>query len=182
MNQSRDERGTSIIEVLMASLILTTGLLAVAMTLGAGVSSMFIAQEELVAKQKAREALESVFTARNTQNIIFDQIRNVSDGGIFMNGYKPVVEMGIDGLVNTADDVNEPVEKIVLAGKDLQLGTTDDETRWLTAFQRQITITDVLLQNGNVDPDIRQIAVEVRFQNRGVWRTVRVNSYISKFS
>jgi Tfp pilus assembly protein PilV len=174
------EKGGTLIEVLISSLILTVALLAVAATLGAGVSAMFVAQEELIAKQKAREGLESVFTARNTQNITFDQIRNVSSSGIFLDGFQPIKTMGNDGIVNTADDGS--VETIVLAGKDGLLNTADDEVRSLSIFERKITITNLLTQSGTVDTDIRQIAIEVRFKIRNVWRTVSINSYISRFS
>jgi type II secretory pathway pseudopilin PulG len=170
------------LEVLIASLVITIALLAVASTLGQGVFAMFMAQEELIAKQKAREALESVFTARNTQNILFDQIRNAADAGIFVDGYTAIRGVGSDGIANTADDAAQSIEQVVLAGKDGTLGTGDDETRILSNFQRRITISDVLLQNGNVDPDIRRITVEVRFQIRGIWRAVRVASEISRFS
>jgi type II secretory pathway pseudopilin PulG len=178
----KSERGSTLLEVLMASLILTIALLAVASTLGQGIFAMFLAQEELIAKQKAREALESVFTARNTQNILFDQIRNAADTGIFVDGYAAIRGVGGDGIANTADDSAQAIEQVVLAGRDGTVGTGDDETRTLTSFQRRITISNVLLQNGNVDPDIRRITVEVRFQVRGIWRTVRVASEISRFS
>ncbi len=174
------EEGGTLIEVLISSFILTVALLAVAATLGAGVSAMFIAQEELIAKQKAREGLESVFTARNTQNITFDQIRNASNGGIFLDGFQPVKTMGNDGIVNTADDGS--IETVALAGKDGLLGTTDDEIRSLGIFERKVTIANLLTQTGSVDSDIRQITIDVRFQVRSVWRTVSINSYISRFS
>lgn len=174
------QKGSTLIEVLIASFILTVALLAVAATLAAGVSSMFISQEELIAKQKAREGLESVFTARNTQDITFDQIKNVASSGIFLNGFQPVKTMGADGIVNTADD--GAVETIAVAGKDGQLGTADDEIRSLSMFERRVTITNLLTQTGSVDADIRQITIDVRFQVRGVWRTVSINSYISRFS
>src|SRR5262245_32599992 len=92
------ESGTTLIEVMIATFLLAVALLAAGLTVGAGMSSMYISQEQLIAKQKAREALESVFTARNTQNIVFNQIRNVSDttvynppvSGIFVDGWQPI--------------------------------------------------------------------------------------------
>jgi hypothetical protein len=143
---------------------------------------MFVSQEQLIAKQKAREALESVFTARNTQNIAFDQIRNLENGGIFLNGYQAIRGMGADGIASTADDAADAVETLTFAGKDGLLGTPDDEIRSLSGFERKITITDVMMPNNVVDPDIRQIAIEVKFVFRGVARIVRVNSLISRFS
>src|SRR5262245_55647430 len=119
------EAGITIIEVLLAGFFLTVGLLAAAMTMAYGISALNISQEQLIAKQKAQEALESVIMARNTQQITFDQIRNVADGGIFVAGLQSIQNMGVDGIPNTADDLG-PVETLTFPGKDGQLGTGDD--------------------------------------------------------
>jgi Tfp pilus assembly protein PilV len=72
--ERKSESGVSLLEVMIASFILVTALLAIALTMVQGISAMYHTQEQLIAKQKAREALESVFTARSTQNIPFSQI------------------------------------------------------------------------------------------------------------
>ena len=46
--------------------------------------------------------MEGVFTARNTQNITFDQIQNVASSGIFVDGFQTLRQTGVDGLANTA--------------------------------------------------------------------------------
>ena len=58
----------------------------------------------LIAREKAREAIESVHAARDTGEFAWTTILNVADGGVFLNGAQPVRRPGIDGLVNTADD------------------------------------------------------------------------------
>jgi len=180
---SGPQSGVGLIEVMIAALILTVALMAVGMTMVQGVFAMYITQEQLVAKQKAREALESVFTARSTQNITFDQIRNAGAGGIFVDGYAPVRLMGNDGIANTADDGSEPIETVTFPGPDGLLGTGDDETRVLSDFERRIVISTVMLPNGiDPDPDVRRITVNVRFLVRGLWRTVTVSSFISRFA
>jgi hypothetical protein len=176
------ESGLSLLEVMMAALVLTIALLAAAMTMGQGVAAMYFTQEQLIAKQKAREAIESVFTARSTQNIIFDDIENVADGGQFVAGFQPIRAMGDDGIANTADDATEPIETIELVGPDGIYDTADDEVRTLTGFERRITINNVLLTSGEVDPDVREIVVEVRYSVRGYSYTVAVRSYISTFA
>ena len=183
------ERGVTLLEVALASLVLTTGLLASALTMIVGVSSTYKSQQRLIAKQKARETLESVFTARNTQHITYNQIRNVSDptvysppvAGIFLDGWQPIKSTGHDGIVNTADDV-DPIETITLAGPDGIVGTSDDVTVQLTDYQRRITIANILLPDGNPDPDIRRLTVEVRYRVRGNWETVAFISRVSRFS
>lgn len=174
------ESGMTLIEVMIATFIITVALLAVAAALGNGINAMFIVQEQLIAKQKAREAMESVFTARSTQNIVFANLLGVTAGGLFLEGWQPVAEMGADGIANTADD--GAVETITFPGNDGNLGTLDDETKPLSNYERQITFSDVLLQSGSVDSEIRQITVDVRFLVRGRWWTVSVSSYISKFA
>lgn len=179
----RSESGVTLIEVMISSFVLTVALLGIAMTMVAGISSMYHTQEQLIAKQKAREALESVFTARSTQNVTFTQIQNTSiTGGIFLTGFQAIRGMGLDGIANTSDDSSTPVETLVFPGTDGLLGTGDDENRPLSGFERKVTITNVLDADGNVDPDIRRIAIEVRFKVKSVWHSVTVDSYVSRFA
>ena len=178
----KTDAGLGLIEVMMAAMILTVSLMAVAMTMVQGMSAMFITQDQLIAKQKARETLESVFTARSTQGITFAQLQNDTvTGGIFRSGYQPIRLMGNDGIANTSDD-SSTIESIVFPGPDGNLGNGDDVTRTLTTLERRITISNVLLPNNAVDPDIRLVTVDVRFQINRVWRTVTVSSYISRFA
>src|SRR5437016_991564 len=118
MKQS--EAGISLIEVMIASLFMTIALLAVAMAMGQGISATYTSQEQLIAKQKAQEALESVMMARNTQEIGFAQIQNVDSGGIFLSGFQPIQDMGTDGIPNTtgAGADHGPVETITFPGVD----------------------------------------------------------------
>lgn len=181
--ERHSESGVTLLEVMIAALFLTIALLGVAMTMVAGISSMYHTQEQLIAKQKAREALESVFTARSTQNIQFVQIQNDTvEDGIFLTGYQAIRGMGTDGIANTSDDSMTPIEALTYPGNDGQLGTVDDESRPLTGYERRVMITDVLDADGEVDPDIRQITVEVRFQLNDVWQSVMVSSYVSRFA
>jgi type II secretory pathway pseudopilin PulG len=180
MKQS--EGGMSLIEVMIAALFLTIALMAVAMAMGQGIAASFTAQEQLIAKQKAQEALESVITARNTQQIGFAQIQSTANGGVFVSGFQPIENMGTDGIPNTADDTG-PVETITFPGPDGILGTADDVTTSLVNYQRQITISTINLPNDtNPDPDIRRIDVDVSYVVRGVTKTVRVSSMVSRYS
>ncbi len=170
----RSDAGISLLEVMISGLFLTIALMAIAMTMVAGISSMYHTQERLIAKQKAREALESVFTARSTQNIRFSQIQNTTEtGGIFLTGFQAIRGTGTDGIANTADDAAEEIETMVFP---------DGSSFTLTNYERKITITSVLDSEGNADPDIRQITVEVRFRVNRVWQSVSVSSYISRFA
>jgi type II secretory pathway pseudopilin PulG len=180
MKQS--ERGITLIEVMISSFFLTVALLAVAMAMGQGIAASYTMQEQLIAKQKAQEALESVIMARNTQQIGFTQIQSTASGGVFLSGFQPIQGMGTDGIPNTADDTG-PIENITFPGPDGILGTADDVTVSLTNYQRQITISTINLPNDtNPDPDIRRIDVDVSYVVRGVTKTVRVSSLVSRYS
>jgi hypothetical protein len=177
------ESGVTLIEVMIASLLLTVGLLTAAMTMGSGISALYISQEELIAKQKAQEALESVIMGRNTQEFGFDQIQNVAAGGKFVAGFQPIQAMGNDGIPNTNDE-SGPVETLIFPGPDGLLGTADDATMSLSNYQRRITISNVMLPSPstNVDPDIRRIDVDVQYVVKGQTKVVRVSSLVSRFN
>ena len=79
MRSSNAEQGFSLIEVMVAMFLLTVGLVSLSGLYGQAIGTMQLAQQRLIVKQKVREALESIYTARNTQQITFNMIRNVSD-------------------------------------------------------------------------------------------------------
>jgi len=148
---------------------------------GHAISTMTLMQDLLIAKQKSREALESIYTARNTRQITFDMIQNVSASpGIFLDGYQPLNRPQGDGLIGTADD--SVVETLTLPGADGYLNTGDDEVRTLTAFERQIEIDPILFADSTVNPDIRKVLVSIRYNTPlGSQQTYTVESYISRY-
>jgi hypothetical protein len=168
-----DQSGSTLVETLMAVVILTGGLLALAYGMTQGMVVMSTSHYHGIAKQKASEALESVNTSRDTHIITWAQIRNVSSGGIFLDGMQPLRAHGPDGLVNTADD--GAVETETLPGPDGVLGTGDDIVNSLDAFRRQIIITDLA-------PNLRQIRVIISYRIGSLTRQYEVISYISSFA
>jgi type II secretory pathway pseudopilin PulG len=178
----RDESGISLIEVMVATVIVTVSLMAIAMTMTSGASAMFVTQEQLIAKQKAKETLEAAFASRSTTDLDFDDLESQSKGGIFVEGWQALHQMGPDGIALTNDDADEPIETIKLVGPDGALGTSDDQVRQLTNFERRIFFTPVMLKPDLEDPDIRMMTVEVRFKVNQQWFTVSVHSYISRFA
>jgi prepilin-type N-terminal cleavage/methylation domain-containing protein len=184
------ERGFSLIEVMISIAILLIGLLALAGTFGVAVASTANSQEDLIAKQKAMEAMESIYTARNTQQLGFASIANVNAaGGIFRLGYQPLLAAGADGLVGTNDDTNYPgcpggVECITLPGPDGILGQGGDDIQMsLANFQRQITITSVLQPDGTPNPNLKQVQIDVQYTKPGLarTRTYTTIAYISSY-
>ena len=173
--------GFSTLEVLAAMLVVTIALTGLLSLFGYAISTMTLMQDLLIAKQKSREALESIFTARNTSQITFDMIQNVSASpGIFLDGYQSLKRPSTDGLIGTADD--GAIETLTLPGPDGVLGNVDDEVRTLTAFERQIRIDPILYADNTVNPDVRRVMVSIRYNTpMGGQETYVVESYISRY-
>jgi prepilin-type N-terminal cleavage/methylation domain-containing protein len=181
------EAGFSLIEVMIAMSILATGLLSLAGVFIMGLNHLSGSSASLIAREKAREAVESVHTARDTKTIAWCQIRNVNaqtncaNGaiGAFLSGPQPLKTAGNDGLVNTVDD--GPVEKSVTPGVDKILGTADDKYVPLNSYTRQIEITDVVI-NGVINPSLRRLTVTIGYSVGTMQRTYTLTTFISAIS
>jgi len=172
------DEGFTLVEVLFALAIVTTAALALAGVLGQGVQLMRASQAQMIATEKATEAVETVFTARDTRVLAWAAIRNVAggtgaDGGVFLDGLQPLRGPGPDGLVNTADD--GPVEELVLPGADNLLGTADDERVPLVDYTREIEIRDL-------GPNLRSVRVTVRYRVGTGTRDHVLVTYISSYA
>ncbi len=176
------ERGFSLIETVIAMGILATGLLSMAGVFTLGLAHMSTSSANLIAREKAREAVESVHTARDTQTITWAEIRNVSQGGVFLDGGQPVRSACTDGLVNTADDTTCGVEVLTEPGSDNLLGTADDVQIPLDNYTRKVEISDLLDEDGNLNETLRQIVVTIDYHVGGISRTYTLTTYISSFS
>jgi type II secretory pathway pseudopilin PulG len=174
------ESGFSLIETIIAMGILATGLLGLAGVFTIGMAHMATSSANLIAREKAREAVESVHTARDTRTITWSQIRNVSDGGVFLNGAQAIKNPGIDGLVNTSDDSG--TEELRQPGPDGVLGNGDDVHIPLTNYTRDLVISDLRDQNNVINPSLRQITVTIRYSVGPVSRTYTLTTYISSIS
>lgn len=156
------ERGFSLVEVLIAMVILTVGLLPLVGLFTTSVQRMTASTPMLVAREKAREAIESVHAARDTGQASWPTIRNVSDGGVFLDGAQAVKKPGNDGLVNTADD------------SVLELPTAE--------FTREIRISPLNIDgSGAVNPNLREVRVTVRYKVYGAWRSYVMTTFISSY-
>ncbi len=185
------QSGFTMIETMIAIAIMSIGILTLLASFATAVGATQNAQQNLIARQKALEATESIYTARNTQQVTFSQIANVSSGGIFTDGQTQLKCAGPDGLVNTTDDLNCPAagpcvagaECVVLPGPDGVLGTGDDVAMSLANFKRQIQIANVLNPDGTLNQTLKQITVTISYTTgtSTVPRTYTVNALISSF-
>jgi len=192
ISRSSAQRGFTLIETMIAIAIMSIGIVTLIAAFATAVSATQNSQENLIAREKALEAMESVYTARNTQQITFAQITNISNGGIFTDGATQLLCEGPDGLVNTSDDVACPAsgpcaagpECVVLPGPDGILGTADDVGMSLGNFTRQIQINPVLEADGvTTDPTLKQIVVTINYTTGAstVPRSYIVNALISEY-
>jgi prepilin-type N-terminal cleavage/methylation domain-containing protein len=175
------EAGFTLIETLIAMGILATGLLSLAGVFASGMSNLAGSSATLLMREKAREAVESVHTARDTRVIAWNQISNVADGGVFLSGPQPLRLAGDDGLINTADDALAPLETTLLTGPDNLLGTADDVAIPLSQYTRQVDITP-LVTGGVTNPTLRQLQVTLTYTTGNARRTYTLTTYISSIS
>jgi hypothetical protein len=169
-------RGFSLAETVIALGVLTTGVLGAAGVLARGMQNLGSSPADVVSTQKAAQAIEAVFSARDTGRLTWAQIKNVSQGGVFLDGPQPLKLAGNDGLVNTADDTT--VETVTLPGPDGILLTADDTIVTLNIYTREIAIQDVPAENG----ELRAVLVTVKYRNGPTMRTYTLTTYISAYS
>ena len=170
--------GFSLIEVLVAVAVVSVGIMGLALTYGDGVKTATGAQFGYVAQKKAEEAMEAIFTARDTKILKWADIQNVSNGGVFMDGPQPMLVPGPDGLVGTQSDLGSaPEVYTVNAGPDGVLGTADDVTYPLSFMTRTIQITNI--QN---EPNLRMITVTINYTVQGRGGQYVLVTYVSAFA
>jgi type II secretory pathway pseudopilin PulG len=178
------QAGFSLLETMIAILVLSFGILSLAVVFSEGLLFAQASQMDYIAQKKAEEAVESIFTARDTQETSWSQIQNASQGGIFLDGPQPLYAPGLaNGLVGTAgDDTTHPDVVITGPGPDGILGTADDVVTPLTSMKRTIGITNVVDAAGNVEPNVRLITITMTYPVGRLSRTYTLISYISSFS
>jgi len=164
--QLHSESGVTILEMVVAMLILTVGLLGLAASVGYAVSVSNKGRNLTNSKLLVVSLLEQMETLRNTEQLTFGQIANqgqVDNSGATRNflGFPTAfqslsINPGPDGIFGTDDDLISP-------GPDNVYGTSDDvvDPTWIvTGYQRQISIT-------NLSPNLKRIQVTLRYPDAG---------------
>jgi len=177
VSNSPRQQGFALLETLIAIVVLMIGLLAVLATFAMAIGNTTSVQNDSIARQKATEAVESIYTARQTGQITFDKIQNVGAGnGIFKVGFTPMMDPGPDGLDNTGDDVTATPVRLPGASGVIT-NTSADVLVDLSNFSRQVQIANV---PGN--PNVRQITLSVRYPVPQGWlKTYQVQALIASF-
>ena len=179
VGQLDSESGITILEMVIAMIILTVGLLGLAASIGYAVTVSNRGRNLTNTKLLAVSLLEQMETLRNTEQLTFGQIANagaVDNTGAtwnfagFPTGYNPIsVNPGPDGIFGTDDDMINP-------GPDNTYGTGDDFTdpTWgIAGYSREIVIT-------NLNTNLKRIQVTVRYPDGGgTQRSLVAISYLN---
>jgi prepilin-type N-terminal cleavage/methylation domain-containing protein len=185
-HRKSSESGFSLIEVMISIVILTIGMVALLGVFATAMAATQTSQQDMIAKQLAQETIESVYAARETQNVQWQQIQNVGTGqvpdGIFVTGLQPINQAGPDGIIGTADDAGAPSEQMVLPGPDGIVGTSDDITMPLTNYQRSIAIAN-WVNAGVPVADLRTITITIQYTTpqRSLPKTYVLQGFISQY-
>jgi competence protein ComGC len=165
------ESGVTILEMVVALLVLTIGLLGLAASIGYAMTVSNKGRNMTNSKLLVVSVLEQIEKLRNTESgsieeLTYGQIANVGNvdnsGATrnfpgFPTDFQPIsINPGPDGIFGTSDDLISP-------GPDNVYGTLDDiidSTLAVSGYQRQITIT-------NLSANLKRIQVTVRYSDAG---------------
>jgi hypothetical protein len=172
---------------MIALVVLTVGLIGLLSVLSYAMATTHSSQQDMIAKQLASEAMENIFTARNSAQLQWLQIQNQGSGttpdGIFLPGFQPINQPPVAGnnagLINTPEYAASAPRTLAMPGPDGILGTADDAQVPLANFQRSIAIATV---DGSSD-QLRTITITVQYTVPPVNATKNyvLQGYISQF-
>ena len=179
VTRRRGKQGFTLLECMVAMAVLSFGILSLVSVFTQGLKNSYQAQIQFIAQQKARESMETIFTARDTKVLTWAQIANVSQGGVFNDGPQALCDPGPDGLYGTADDnCNVPDMVVTGPGPDKIFGTGDDQTIPLNPW---MTRTIVFTPDPNV-VNLNRITVTVNWTYEGQSGSISISSFISNYS
>lgn len=179
-NIKKSENGFTLVEVVVAILILTIGLMGTVAAITYALQFTTLSKNLSNAKLLIVTTIEEVESLRNTRRLEYKQIGNVGNvdntdspnpfGG-FSSGFNPVsTSSGTDGVNGTNDDLSSAV------GADGKWGTSDDtldSSRVRGGYSRQIEIT-------TLTTTLKKIEVKVRYPaSNGAIGEIRGVSYLN---
>lgn len=159
------ESGFSLVETVIALVILMIGILATITALSFSLLYVQETERSTYAREYARSTMETIFSIRDLQlfdaegnNVTYNWdtlvVKKSGNSGIFTDGWTPIRENpGVDGIFGTADDT-------CAATGICGTGATANTSAIVKGYQRKIEITDIV-KNGNVKE--RFIIVRVKY-------------------
>lgn len=162
----KNEKGFSLVEAIVAILIITVALIGTAAAVTYALKFGAISRNVTNAKLIATGEIEEIDSLRNTRRLDFNQIANagsvdnsssVNTFTGFTTGFQQIsLNPGPDGVDGTADDLHDP-------GADGKFGTGDDFDNAAlvrSGYQRQITVT-------NLSTSLKKIEIKIRYFSSG---------------
>jgi type II secretory pathway pseudopilin PulG len=183
LRRQNRQAGFTLLEAMIAIVVLSFGILALAVVYAQGIQTASMTQLDYIAEKQAEQAVETIFAARDSKLLAWPNIRNITgtgdpDDGVFLSGPQPLLASGADGLYGTADDdLGHPTVVILDPGPDKTLGTADDVVMPLTNMTRTLVISDIAGQ-----PGLRQITITLDYSVGSKFRHFTLVSYIAQFS
>jgi prepilin-type N-terminal cleavage/methylation domain-containing protein len=172
------ERGFSLAEVMVSMGILAVALLSLAGVFTTTLARASNASYDMVAKEQATQAIESIFAGRDSGRLTWVNLQNVANGGIFKDGAQALIDPGVDRISNTTDDDATKPTTLTKPGPNGNLGDADDIVSSLANFTREVRISAA---PGNSGDTLREIRVIVEYNVSGFKRHFEMVSYISSY-
>ena len=178
MQRDNSEKGFTYIEVIIAIIIMTIGILACLSAISFAMFRERQAENRNTARQITSSALESIFAARDLRNnnVLnnWTAINNKTAAvpGIFETGWRPIrANAGFDGIQGTSDDA-------CATGTSCPSGSGTNASAEVKGFERRIAITDI------VEPGIptirkKKIEVSVRYYAGQIIQNETVSTIIA---
>ncbi|HEY0427423.1 MAG TPA: prepilin-type N-terminal cleavage/methylation domain-containing protein [Pyrinomonadaceae bacterium] len=163
-NSEKRQDGFTLIEAVIAILIITIGLIGTAAAITYALEFTTTSRNVSSAKLVIVASIEEIESLRNSRRLDFRQIANVgavdntntpSRFNGFSAGFKDVsIDSGPDGVNGTDDDLRAP-------GVDGVYGTADDfdnQALIRSGYQRQITIS-------NLSDTLKKVEIKVKYMS-----------------
>ena len=148
---SGSQAGVTILEMVIAMLVVTVGLLAVAASIGYAMTVSNKGRNVTNTKLLVVSMLEQMETLRNTEQLTFGQIKNA-----------PLTAADNTGAAREFEGFPVTFQRVTTEpGPDGIFGTVDDPLSSATgAFTRQVLITEL-------NPNLKRIQVTLRYPDAG---------------
>ena len=154
--RAKSEAGFTMLEMVVALLILTIALMGFATAIGYSMMASNRGRQITNTKLLIVSMLEQLETLRNTKQLTYDQISNSATGsvGVFPNTFMPITtDPGPDGIYGTSDDLRDP-------GTNGKYGDSDDFTNAARAPYPEYTRKVIISALGQ---NLKKIEVTLSF-------------------
>lgn len=187
MRIKNNENGFTVIEVIIAILIMTIGILSLLSAISYAALREREAEQRNTARQLNNAAMESIFATRDLQQLnpsvgIITALNNwnavanfdaaSSPQGIFLTGYNPIREdSGRDGIEGTADDACYGISCVV--------GAYTNASPVIKGYEREIIITNIF-EGASTVSNRRKVVINVRYFAGQIQRIETSSTIISR--